>query len=539
LSQLYIKRNTLHGDWRYEIHPGNSRCQLRTLVFLSLLASALAGETVEGRGSVHLRIVERGHNGQLVAVPARIHLADGRGQPILAPGLPAFKDHFNCDGEVRLELAAGPYIYTVEHGPEYRRATGRLEIAAGAVRELQVVLTRSINLAAMGWYSGETHVHRPLAEMPLLMRSEDLHVAPVLTVWNRTNYWNGRSLPERLLIEVEPTRIFHQLACEDERRGGALLYFNLKRPLALSADGPEFPSPAVHLREALEQDEAWIDLEKPFWWDMPTWVATGKVHSIGLANNHMLRGGMIDQEAWGRPRDRAQFPGPRGNGFYSQALYYRLLNCGLRIPPSAGSASGVLQNPVGYNRAYVQLDRPFSYAAWWSGLGAGRSFVTNGPLLLVRANGEDPGHVFRTADATTLKVDLDVQVVGNDALEAIEVIRDGKVAERLEGKAAAERPRLKSLVFERSGWFLVRAVADVPTTFRFASSAPFYVEVGDRRRMVHRADVAFFLEWIDNRIAALNEDREGHLSDPRRKSAVLEPHRAARRFFEELLRASK
>ena len=28
-------------------------------------------------------------------------------------------------------------------------------------------------------------------------------------------------------------------------------------------------------------------------------------------------------------------------------IYYHLLNCGLRVPPSAGSASGVLPNPVG------------------------------------------------------------------------------------------------------------------------------------------------------------------------------------------------
>ena len=87
---------------------------LSTGALLSILSSAQAGETVEGRGSLHLRIVERGGNGQLVAVPARVHLADARGQPILAPGSPSFKDHFNCDGDVRLDLSAGPYTYTVE-----------------------------------------------------------------------------------------------------------------------------------------------------------------------------------------------------------------------------------------------------------------------------------------------------------------------------------------------------------------------------------------------------------------------------------------
>jgi hypothetical protein len=55
-------------------------------------------------------------------------------------------------------------------------------------------------------------------------------------------------------------------------------------------------------------------------------------------------------EAWGKPRDSQRLPGPLGNGYWSQELYYHILNAGIRLPPSAGSASGVLPNPVGYNR---------------------------------------------------------------------------------------------------------------------------------------------------------------------------------------------
>src|SRR5439155_9501505 len=55
-------------------------------------------------------------------------------------------------------------------------------------------------------------------------------------------------------------------------------------------------------------------------------------------------------------------------------------DCGLRLPPSAGSASGVLPNPVGYDRVYVHLDGELSYERWWEALRAGRVFVSNGPL---------------------------------------------------------------------------------------------------------------------------------------------------------------
>jgi hypothetical protein len=372
-----------------------------------------------------------------------------------------------------------------------------------------------------------------------LLRSEDLHVAPVLTVWNKNNHWKRQPLPERLLAEAEPGRVFHVLACEDERNGGALLYFNLSRPLELTGDGPEFPSPVAHLRAAVEQPGAWVDVEKPFWWDMPTWVATGKVRSIGLANNHMCRRKMYEDEAWGRPRALGEFPPPRGNGFYSQALYYRLLNCGLRIPPSAGSASGVLPNPVGYNRAYVYLDEPLTYEAWWQGLGEGRSFVTNGPLLLVTANGRHPGAVFPSPDGKTLSVSLDIQAFGDDPLEAVEVIRDGMVVERLAGKALRAHVEARPLIFESSGWFLVRAIAAVPETFRFASTAPFYVEIGATRDSVQRDDVAFFLRWIDERIAVLKADPKGELRDRAQKEEVLRPHHEARQFFERRLSGSR
>src|SRR5690606_42142849 len=61
-------------------------------------------------------------------------------------------------------------------------------------------------------------------------------------------------------------------------------------------------------------------------------------------------------DSGGWPRDLALFPGPHGNGRWSQEIYYHLLNCGLRIPPTAGSGSGVGPNPVGYNRVYVYVE---------------------------------------------------------------------------------------------------------------------------------------------------------------------------------------
>jgi hypothetical protein len=77
------------------------------------------------------------------------------------------------------------------------------------------------------------------------------------------------------------------MAGEDEREGGALLYFHLTKPLAIASAGREYPSPMRFVEDALRVDEhVWIDIEKPFWWDVPVWLASGRMRSIGLANSH-------------------------------------------------------------------------------------------------------------------------------------------------------------------------------------------------------------------------------------------------------------
>jgi hypothetical protein len=207
-------------------------------------------------------------------------------------------------------------------------------------------------------------------------------------------------------------------------------------------------------------------------------------------------------------------------------LSHRKLNCGLRVPPSAGSASGVLPNPVGYNRAYVYVGRDMTYDRWCQGLKAGRSFVTNGPLLLVRANEQLPGHVFTASEGAKVVIRLQAELVSADRVPALEVVKDGHVTETVSPEQlASSRP--VSITFARSGWFLVRAVEDVPHTFRFASTAPYYVEIGPSKRTIHRGSVRFFLEWLDERARRVPQK----LHDPAELEEVLQYHRRAKQFW--------
>lgn len=498
-------------------------------------------------GEIQFLVTEKGE-----PLPCRIHLRNQAGKAQKAGNLPFWRDHFVCPGSARLALTPGEYFYEIERGPEYPSHRGTVTVKPDSLANVAIELKRLANMAADGWWSGDLHIHRPLADIELLMKAEDLHVGPVITRWqNKRNSQSTLDDSSRLLVRplvrFDQNRFYHALAAEDEREGGALLFFNLRQPLGFGRAEPEYPPPMKFVTEARKQPGVWIDLEKPFWWDAPVWLALGAVDSVGLANNHMNRAGMYESEAWGKPREVRRLPAPRGNGFWSQEIYYHMLNCGMRLPPSAGSASGVLPNPVGYNRVYAHVPGELTYDKWWEALRAGRVFVTNGPLLRAEASvyvsrpqpqpqnlaKQDtlPGAIFTAPAGKSLDLDISATCISRDRVAFLEIVRDGKIERRVPWDQATKTGKLGQLHFERSGWFLVRASAENPETFRFASSAPFYVEIGGERR-ISKSSAQFFVDWVQERMARIR------LEDPQKKREVLAHHEAAHRYWQELLKRS-
>jgi hypothetical protein len=257
-------------------------------------------------------------------------------------------------------------------------------------------------------------------------------------------------------------------------------------------------------------------------------VAAGQIDSIELAHSHICRDGTVNDESDGKPRDRKRYASYRGNAEWSQDIYFRLLECGLRIPPTAGSGSGLALNPVGQNRVYVHVDGALSYPDWWNNLRAGRVFITNGPLMKPTVDGELPGHVFQGERGTKLELEIGLTFSTRDPITYLEIIKNGKVEHEVRFEDYAKGGRLPKLTFDRSGWFLVRAVTDVPRTYRFAMTGPYFVEMGYQRRVSKRA-AQFFLDWENERT------RQIKLADPQQQREILEYHRQARDFWQDLV----
>lgn len=501
-------------------------CVRRLAILHITTAVLLTASTAEaGTGVLKLTVVDH-ETGE--PIPCRIHLRNSHGVARTVPGLPFWHDHFAFPGTVELELNRGAYTFLVERGPEYVHVRGHFTINDYAQDEKVVHLKRAVDMAAENWWAGDLHVERPLREIELAMRAENLHVASVITWTDEKNPWDGKRQPEQTVVQFDGNRFYDLMAGRDQRGGGgAMLLSNLDSPLDLAGATRDHPSAAEFLLAARERNSsAWVDAARPFAWDLPIWLAAGQVDSIGLAHDHMQREGMQRGKLAGRaplPRD---YPGPMATAHWSEAIYYHVLNSGLRIPPSAGSGSGQSPNPMGYNRVYVWVDKDrFNYQTWLEGFRQGRVVVTNGPLLRPLANGRLPGSVFQAAAGESVNIDLTMSLSTRDPINYLEVIHNGRVLQSVRlADYAKNGGRLPPLTIQESGWFLVRAVADVGSTYRFASTGPWYVEFDERPR-VSRASVQFFADWVEQRAAQIK------LTDPQQQQAAMYWIDQARAFW--------
>ncbi|NLS93347.1 MAG: hypothetical protein GXX96_14415 [Planctomycetaceae bacterium] len=508
--------------------PGTTSVFVRVLL-LALTACAPVRTLGAADGTVQLTVVDK-TTGRPIA--SRMHLVQGRenGRVRKVPDLPFWHDHVVFPGQITLELPQGNYFFTIEHGPEYTWNTGHFTIERNSRGSKTIELLRGVDMVSLGWYAGDLDVRRPLDEMALLMTAEELNVAQILA-WDSRDGELLKKPPDESTVSLGERFLYQVAAGQIRHPGGTLAVYGLREPPALPRSASEFP-PISELTERIrEQSEAWIDLTHPASWDLPLLIAHGGIDSIRVVHEQMCRDRIRESETGLKPRDKMRFPGVDGPARWAQEIYFHLLDCGLRIPPTAASLSGVAPNPVGYNRVYVFLDEPFSAEAWWAGLRAGRVTAGNGPLLQPWVEGKRPGHVFHANQGESLQLEpvLSLSYRGQEPVRYIEVVRNGQVEYTLTLEEYAQRQgKLVPLKFDQSGWFLIRAVSEVQETYRFTMTGPYYVEIGDKPR-VSRSAAQFFLDWVYQRA------RQIQLSDPEQQSRAIAAHRTARDYWQRLV----
>jgi hypothetical protein len=187
--------------------------------------------------------------------------------------------------------------------------------------------------------------------------------------------------------------------------------------------------------------------------------------------------------------------------------YYALLNCGFRLRPSAGTASGVHPVPLGFSRVYVHLPDGFSYANWMRGLDAGRSFVTTGPMLLAQVNGQGPGsRLIASPNTATHRVHGSAESAV--PLDRVEIVVNGRVAATIQPRNAPTASGGYSSEFDESvpldgsGWIAVRCFERrADQRIRFAHTAPVHIDVPDHPLRPRREETTWIIDRVERELA--------------------------------------
>ena len=203
--------------------------------------------------------------------------------------------------------------------------------------------------------------------------------------------------------------------------------------------------------------------------------------------------------------------------------------------PTAGTASGVHPVPLGFGRVYVHQPKGFSYDGWVAGLDRGNSFVTTGPMLFVKMDGQDAGTTFKADAGREFHVTGDA--LGAVPLERIEIVVNGEVtrtvkpANRKTAAGAYSTPLDEKIKFAESGWLIVRCYEDRPDKrVRFAHTSPFPVDVPGKPVRPRRAEIDFLLQRVTDEIAR---------SEKVLPAAALEEYREALRIYQDIAKTAR
>jgi hypothetical protein len=220
-------------------------------------------------------------------------------------------------------------------------------------------------------------------------------------------------------------------------------------------------------------------------------------------------------------------------------VWYRALNCGFRLPAGAGTDAmanfASLRGPVGMNRVYVHTGgAAVGQRVLLDSLLAGRTFVTNGPMLELSVGGRGPGQELRLP-AAARDVEARVRLWSNVPVDHLEIVSNGQVVAEI--STAANHTHADTtlrLPLEGSAWFLLRARTDravypVLDLYPYATTSPVYV-VRDGAPIRSAEDAEYFLRWID-RLAAFAAGSKDWNSAAEREG-VLELIRRAKEEFE-------
>jgi TolB protein len=496
-------------------------------------------------GFIHGQVQDEAGN----ATAARLMLVASDGRSYTEDGgfhrmVPATRTHYqHVDGTFRVEVPAGPATIEAMRGFEHRPASTTVSVPAGGSVETELRLEAVTDPRATGWYSGDMHVH-------------DLH--------------EGR-------FGLKHEDFYLQLLADDVGVANALIHMDGTKIMGRWTDLTGAPSPLSNDRSILRYSQEFrgyfghvglVGVNR-FWMPLIGGVRSTPFAPDTLALGHIdgaRRDGAIagfvhpynqetDTPAQAGARDIPVLAALGKGDFYdvvsvasrereSAAIYYRLLNSGIRLAATGGTDnfSDVWYDPSGgAARTYARLlpGEEFNFDNWLAAVRDDRTFATSGPLLFLSVDGQEPGAEITLDDGASPTLETRVRVVSIAELDKVELLVNGEVARTwTPADSGPEWQFTTRLAVPESGWIAARVIGPasryVGDAFAFAQTSPVYI-VRDKQRFTSASDAAFLAEAVGE-LWRLAEQRDSWASDSQ-KSAYRDAVTRARDFYQRVILA--
>jgi len=447
--------------------------------------------------------------------------------------------YFHTTGSAELSVPAGRVNVEVMKGFEYSLEKKSLTIAAGQNSKLTIQL-RPLSLPKdrrSRWVSGDLHVHMNYGgtyrntprNLVAQAAAENLAIVEDLIV-NKE-----QRIPDIAYFSTEPdpastsTNLLLHGQEFHTSYWGHLGLLNLKRNFLLpgyagypnTAAASLVPTNAM-VADLTHEQQGLVGYAHPFEMvadpfrnarELPADVALGKVDYIEVV-------GFADHRL-------------------TAEIWYRLLNCGFRLPTGAGTDAmanyASLRGPVGLNRVYANVapPGPLKMEPWLDSLKHGRTFATNGPLLGFSLGGLQLGdELHLPAGENTVK--FSVWLRSFVPIDHLQVICNGQVVRDLKPGSDRETADVEDTIsISRSGWCLLRAWSEkaehpVLDQYPYSTTSPIYVTVAGSNPKPSE-DAAYFIAWIDRLTAEAASNQDWNTEAE--KKAVLEMLASARAVY--------
>jgi hypothetical protein len=433
---------------------------------------------------------------------------------------------FYADGEFAVEAPTGQADIVVERGTEYRPLRLVVDLPARGAVEVDLPLERWIALPDQGWWAGNTHVHyderegRALDRLRLDPRVEDLPVFIVSHLTRRELAYASNDFP---IGRHDLSTPEHVIDIGEESRHndtpwhiglGHIMLINIhqivepiSRGLLVDDSSPDYPPLIDACDGARAQGGLVLWCHNANGMEAPVAAALGRLDGLNLFDPY-----------WMDPE---------------YDLWYRLLNCGIRLPASTGSDWFVCSS----NRVYAEVRSDFSYESWLASLRAGRTFVTDGPVLRLTVAGHAPSNDLLGMSDRATSAPVEATWEAAQPIDRIEIVRDGEVVAASDNADGATLGRLAATIdVDGAGWVAARCWGRRRTSYGhalWAHTSPVYLRPTPARP-TRQAAGRFFVDSIDrSRDWLATQARFEH---DRQRERMLQLFADGRGFFERLAR---